>query len=270
MKTRIAPVLHPPRRMIFDVLLRTDGDAAIAIGQASHAWVSGQLAQAWGNERIPAPEPRDEVCLAAGQHDVGMAEWDLRPALNPDTGRPQSFLEMPLPVHVGLWTAAPGRLMTQSRYAALLVSMHGTALYAQRDTSAMSPVERDLVAHYLDSQRAFQDDLAVRLGADRPQLRRNQQLLWTWDAISLALCLHWDPLTLAEVPAPHGELDLDLELRAHQADHFTLDPWPFAGRPVRVRCEGARLDGRYETEPELQRALRQAPIVTLEFTLTPA
>ena len=267
---RIALGLYPPRRIIVDVLLRTDGDAVIAIGQASHAWVSGQLAQAWGNERIPAPEPREEVCLAAAQHDVGMAQWDLRPALNPDTGRPQSFLEMPLPVHVGLWTAAPGRLLTQSRYAALLVSMHGTALYAHRDTSSMSPVGRELVAGYLDSQRAFQDDLAVRLGADRSQLRRNQQLLWIWDAISLALCLRWDPLSLAEVPAPHGQLDLDLELRADGADQFTVDPWPFAHAPVRVRCEGARLDGRYETEPELRRALRQAPIVTLEFTLTPS
>ncbi len=252
------------------MLLRTDGDAVIAIGQASHAWVSGQLARAWGNARIPAPEPREEVCLAAALHDVGMAEWDLRPALNPDTGRPQSFLEMPLPVHVGLWAAAPGRLLTQSRYAALLVSMHGTALYAHRDTSSMSPPDRELVAGYLDSQRVFQDELATRLGADRPQLRRNQQLLWTWDAISLALCLRWDPLTLAEVPAPHGELDLDLDLRAREGDHFTLDPWPFAAAPVHVRCEGARLDGRYASEPELQQALRQAPIITLEFTLAPA
>jgi len=252
------------------VLLRTDGDAVIAIGQASHAWIAGQLARAWGNERIPAPEPREEVCLAAEQHDVGMADWDLRPVLNPDTGRPQSFLEMPLPVHVGLWTAAPGRLLTQSRYAALLVSMHGTALYAHRDTSSMSEVDRELVQGYLDSQRTFQDDLAARIGADRAQLRRNQQLLWTWDAISLALCLRWDPLSLAEVPARHGQLDLELELKLLGADRYTLDPWPFGPESVRMRCEGARLDGRYESDPELQRALRQAPIVALEFLLEPA
>ncbi len=251
------------------MLLRTDGDAVIAIGQASHAWISGQLARAWGNERIPAPEPRDAVCLAAEQHDVGMAEWDLRPALNPDTGRPQSFLELPVRVHVGLWTAAPGRLLTQSRYAALLVSMHGTALYAHRNTSSMSPVDRELVEGYLGAQHAFQDDLAARIGADRAQLRRNQQLLWTWDAISLALCLRWDPLALAEVPAPHAHLDLDLELRALGADRFALCPWPFAAESVRVRCEGVRLEARYDSEPALQRALRLAPIVVLEFMLEP-
>ena len=106
------------------VLLRPEGEAAICIGQASHAWLSGQLARAWADV-----EPREEVCLAAEQHDVGMAEWDLAPTLNRETGRPHSFMEMPLAVHLALWSAAPHKLVTQSRYAAMLVSMHGTALY---------------------------------------------------------------------------------------------------------------------------------------------
>jgi len=33
------------------MLLREEGDAVIAIGRASHAWISGQLARVWGNER---------------------------------------------------------------------------------------------------------------------------------------------------------------------------------------------------------------------------
>jgi Protein of unknown function (DUF3891) len=57
-----------------------------------------------------------------------MAEWDLRASLNPRTGLPYSFLELPLQTHLALWRAAPAKLLTQSRYAALLVSMHGTAL----------------------------------------------------------------------------------------------------------------------------------------------
>jgi hypothetical protein len=43
------------------VLLR-DGDGdVLAIGQQSHAWISGQLARAWGNDRFPVPEPWEEV-----------------------------------------------------------------------------------------------------------------------------------------------------------------------------------------------------------------
>src|SRR5436305_493748 len=83
---------------------------------------SGTLARAWGSALFAAPDPYGEVCLAAEQHDVGMAEWDLRASLNPRTGLPCSFLEIPLQTHLALWTAAPAKLLTQSRYAALLVS----------------------------------------------------------------------------------------------------------------------------------------------------
>src|ERR1700683_1776724 len=98
------------------MLLREQGDAVIAIGQASHAWISGQLARAWGNERFPAPEPREEGGLGGAQHDIGMAEWDLRPTLNRDTGLPHSFIELPVATHIGLWAAAPNKLLSQSRY----------------------------------------------------------------------------------------------------------------------------------------------------------
>ena len=49
------------------MLLCGDGDDLIAVGQPAHAWVSGQLARAWGNGRFGTPEPREEVCLAAEQ-----------------------------------------------------------------------------------------------------------------------------------------------------------------------------------------------------------
>ncbi|HEV2062489.1 MAG TPA: DUF3891 family protein, partial [Solirubrobacteraceae bacterium] len=196
-----------------------------------------QLARAWADV-----EPREEVCLAAEQHDVGMAQWDLAPALNPQTGLPQSFLEMPLEVHLGLWREAPQKLFTQSLYAATLVSMHGTALYEMRDLDRLDPEQADAVRAYLDEQRALQRDLAERIGASDEELRRNQRLLWTWDWLSLALCLEWD----------RGD---------------ALDPWPFARDEVTVRCEGRRLERRYASEPELHAALRDAPRVEVSFDL---
>jgi uncharacterized protein DUF3891 len=232
------------------VLLREEGDDVICIGQASHAWVSGQLARAWADV-----EPREEVCLAAEQHDVGMAQWDLAPALNPETGRPQSFMQMPLQVHLALWTAAPQRLFTQSRYAALLVSMHGTALYEMRDLDRMSDEEADAVRAYVAAQRALQGRLATEVGASDEELRRNQRLIWTWDWLSLALCLDWAPASLD-----------DLTLH----EDGVLDPWPFAHDEVEVRCEGRRLAGRYDDEAALHAALAKAPHVELRFALSPA
>ncbi len=229
------------------MLLREDGDAVVCIGQAAHAWVSGQLARAW-----KGVSPREEVCLAAEQHDVGMAQWDLAPALNPETGRPQSFMEMPLEVHLGLWSAAPQHLFTQSRYAALLVSMHGTALYEMRDLAKLSSADADAVRAYLAGQRALQVRLAADVGAPEDELRRNQRLIWTWDWLSLALCLRWAPASLD-----------DLTL----GDDGTLDPWPFAADAVELRCEGRRLERRHPDERSLHAALERAPRVDLRFVL---
>src|SRR5947209_5990721 len=148
------------------MLLREDARGVIAIGQPSHAWISGQLARAWGNDRFGQPEPREEVCLAAEQHDTGMAAWDRSPALNPDTGLPYSFIQMPLSAHLQAWREGPWRILSQSRYAALLVSMHGWRLYLQRDLGKLAQADADAVRAYMDQQRGFQEDLLATLRDD--------------------------------------------------------------------------------------------------------
>jgi hypothetical protein len=220
------------------MLLRPEGDATICIGQPAHAFLSGQLAAHW------RPKPSDEVILAATQHDAGMADWDAAPELNPETGLPQSFMEMDLSTHLRLWSHAPHRVLPQSRYAALLVSMHGTALYEMRRRKDAA------ILRYLDEQRALQARLGE--GLDGEEMRRNQQLLWAWDFLSLGLCLRWE-----------GRSVNGLTLEAD-----TVDPWPFATGSVQLHTEGRRLSGRYASDGELHEALAAAPWVSLDFELT--
>ncbi|HEY2603456.1 MAG TPA: DUF3891 family protein [Thermoleophilaceae bacterium] len=232
------------------MLIRQEPDGSfLAIGQASHAWLSGQLARAWGNERFGAVEPWEEVCLGAEQHDVGWALWDLDPAIDPDTGRPHSFISLPIAEKIALWSEAPRHMLSQSRYAALLVSMHGSALYERfppHDPDGLRIVER-----FLDEQRAFQARHSGGLDAD--QLRRNQKLVFAWDYISLALCLDWAPATVEDVPSAGEPVTLEL------AEDGELDPWPFRDERVELQAEARRLEGRFE----------DAPPVTLAFTLRP-
>src|SRR4051812_26477648 len=205
------------------MLLRPDGDAVICIGQPAHAWLSGQLARNWH----PAPEPYEEVCLAATQHDAGMADWDAAPELNPKTGRPQSFMEMALDTHLGLWAHAPHRVLTQSRYAALLVSMHGTALYEMRDLDRMPTEDADKVRAYLQEQRALQQRLGE--GLDREQVERNQQLLGIRYFLPLALCVQWGG-------------------RAARGSGYTVslfEPWQFRDESGTLRRGGRRLAARF-------------------------
>ena len=251
------------------MLVRPEAAGLLVIGQASHAWLSGQLARAWGNDSYERPCPREEVCLAAEQHDVGMSEWDLAPKLDAATGRPQSFMEMALEDHLQLWSAAPSKLLSQNRYAALLVSLHGCALYERRDLSRLTPSEANAVRGYLSRERARQERLIELLDADRAQVARNQRLVFAWDGLSLALCLGWSDHVAANVPAA-GDACADIRLTPvarNAPGHFLADPWPFEAPEVVVRCEGRRLAARHATEQELHVALEDAPAVALAFTL---
>ena len=231
------------------MLVRDDG---LVIGQPAHAWVSGQLARAWGNAAIPPPAPREPVCLAAEQHDVGWQDADLEP-LRGEGGRPLSFVEYPRPEHVAIWRGAARRLLAQSRYAALLVSLHGTALYGRFvDADAYPPEVAALIRAYLRDQRALQEELAA--GLDPAEVARNQRLIAALDALSLALC-HGRGATLEGVPGAGGPVTVrvqpggpDAAARDDRAvppgtatTAFTLAPWPFAAASLAVGCEARRL-----------------------------
>jgi hypothetical protein len=225
------------------MLVRDDG---LVIGQASHAWVSGQIAREWAGE-LPY---REHLILAATQHDVGMAEWDRRPTLDAETGLPTSFMRMPLETHLELWSAAPRKLVTQSRIAATAVSLHGTKLYERRDLSRLEPAQRDAVKAFLAGQEALRRSLG-----DIERQQEIQDLMFTWDWLSLGLCLGWAPSTFGE----------RLTLEEH-----TVAPWPFAPDEVTFVCEARRLTQRASTEDELHELLDRAPAEELRFTLTRA
>jgi hypothetical protein len=169
-------------------------------------------------------------------------------------------MELELDEHLEIWWRAAPLVVPQSPYAAVLVSMHGSALYERRDMTRLTPAEGDRVRAFLAGQRELQERLLTDLGADHRAVRRNQRLVWTWDSLSLGLLLDWAPFQLQEVPAAGGQLDIAV------ADG-TLDPWPFRTAAVTVRCHGRRLAGPYEDEEAMRAALAEAPWVTVEVEL---
>ncbi len=260
----------------------------LAIGQPAHAWLCGQFARAWGNERFGDVVPLAEVALAAEQHDVGMGPSDLAPARNPQTGLPRSFIEMGAAVNAELWRRGPIRLLPQSRYAALLAVMHGRRLYERRDLSTMAPDAVAAVARLLAESdeleskltAALRDDPVAAPDATAELIARNSDLVWTWDTLSLVLLLDGAPHTLRGVPAAGGGI-VDVEvLTVGQQDGLptlSLSPWPFrdhlcgsGGRDrVLVRTEGRRLEGTYDSDAALAEGLATAPWETIRFALVP-
>ena len=263
------------------MVLRRDDAGVLAVGQASHAWLCGQLARAWGNECFGAVEPLDEVALGAEQHDVGMARWDLEPTRHPDTGLPNSFMEMGARVNAGLWSRGPKRLVTQSRYAALMAIMHGRRLYEGFDIDGAGAADAEAVTAFQHHASELEDSLLEALRADPftaphatpDRVARNSQLVWTWDIISLALLLDWAPQSLEAVPTADGGV-MDIALAAVPGEGSSdlvrsLVPWPFDAREVRVHCEGRRLTAGVPDAEALAGGLAHARWETVEFTLVP-
>jgi len=249
------------------VLVRRDDEGALAVGQLSHSWLSGQLARAWGNERFPAPEPREEIVLGAEQHDLGWARVDLEPRLSAETGLPRSFIETTVDEHLGIWREAPDLLVTQSLCAALVVSLHGRSLSELRLGGAPDE-DKPALEQHVEAESSRQGRLRKQLALGQEATRVIQRQMWTWDGLSLALCNGWDTFTARDVPAAGGLVDI--ELTAGSGGTHLLAPWPLHDHRVVVRCEARRLAASYHDEAVMRQAFLDAAPITLEFELVDA
>ncbi|MEJ0018339.1 MAG: DUF3891 family protein [Acetobacteraceae bacterium] len=250
----------------------------LAIAQPAHAWLAGQLVRAWGNSGFPAPDPAEPVSLAAEQHDLGWHAWERMPTLNPATGRPHMFRELPVGTHTGLWREGVATAMAFGRYPALLVSLHGTGLYAAFDAAHAPPGDAAVVRAFLASQTALQDRLVAQLAADPAwrdavapeRLAASRALIALTDRLSLAICGGVTaPVTVQAAGLPAIAL-MPLESAPGDPCRLRMDPWPFRLRSVRVVCEGRPLPGRFQDEGTMRQALCDASAVTVVTDLVPA
>lgn len=247
----------------------------LCISQATHAWVAGQLARAWGRAPVSPFQPFEEVSLGTEQHDLGWIPWDTAPRLNPATGFPYNFTEMPLLDHLTIWSRGAEWMPQVSRYAGLLVSMHNRAL-CERFSHPKNDEEVQAVNSFLSRQASLEEKLLSSLQAD-PQYadwshgdvaHHNSRLVWIWDTISLHLCMGLsDEMAIEGVPGKEGATRLTLSPSA--PDEVTVSPWPFHVESLTVPCDGRVLSGRFTDDTTLQEAFQEAPTVTLRLRLQP-
>jgi hypothetical protein len=247
------------------VIHRADPEGTLLIGQPAHAWLSGRMARAW---KWPF-HPWEDVCLAAEQHDIGMAAWDARPELDHGTGLPYSFSSMPRDTHVGLWREASRLVLPQGRYPALLVSLHGTGLY-ERYVPA-DQLEAEPTRSYLEAERSFQDAMRRSLAPDQADVDDAVALVRCWDSISLFLCTASSTTSsVLSVPGCDGERPT-LELAWIDGDptRIQVEPWPFLEPSLVLPVDARLLTGRYQDRNAMLRALDEAPWRTITFRLSP-
>ena len=262
------------------MLHRQEAAGLVVITQPTHAWVAGCLARAWGNDYFGFFAPREEVCLGAEQHDIGWLLWERTPTLNPKTGYPHNFMEVPTQVHVDIWSNAKHLALPFGRYAALLVSLHGSGLYERFRSWQNSPQSsQEAVQEFLTQEKAFQEKLSANLSQDsyyalyaKPDIvERNRSLVAVWDSLSLAICMGvGSEQQFNQVPTALGETTIAIAPLDNHSKQIKVSPWPFQHSQVQLVYEGRVLPEKFQDETAMRTALESAEWISITTILNPA
>jgi hypothetical protein len=230
-----------------------DGGALVST-QEDHADLAAQFAAHWGNERFARLRPYETLVFAATYHDSGYREWEGKPPMNVEKGRPYAFRER-IPSFEAVELQAYKRNVEWVRaadpYAGLLVSMHRTGLWQNRYNVLTEPAMKlrnrspAVEAARREMEAAQKKDMRD-LGAGKPEFERelwhNYRALQVFDLLSLYFCCDgyageesFKEFRLAPVtPAYEGGEQVTLSIVPNGSGAVRMRPYPFDVSPLRV------------------------------------
>lgn len=228
----------------------------LLISQVEHARVSAELAAQWRVGSSPIsdtsiPEPvRTELLAAILHHDDGWAHWEADPAIDPSTGRPYSFMELPREQSLPLWHDSILRARQHGPLAGWAVAGHFVRLLVDSDDA-----ELDVSQAWLAEVSNWRQSWLNEWNADNRQLHTvtlaGQCLDWvrTFDWVSLWLCCKCpatpadelcEPMTVDEGMVPGAPVTFTPT--EQQADReprtVTVAPWPFTEPTLAIDALG--------------------------------
>lgn len=253
----------------------------LLIPQPQHAWLAGQLAAAWGNQRFAPPRPWPEILFACAEHDLGWAAWELAPTVNP-AGLPTDFLELPVPERIALWERGAALTAGSHPYVALLASLHGSRLLAVGlHARNHSPAERALLEQALARRAEREAALRARCAGlptcaawvTEEALATAVALLRLTDDLSLLACMGerwpWGE-ELAGLPDRDGATPT-FRVRRPAPETLVIEPYPFGSSPIALPVSGRWIPAEpLPSASALQTALATAPWRQFVATLQPA
>jgi hypothetical protein len=228
------------------MIVRTDGDALTLVTQPDHARLAHDILLGWQADGFPERGSRDVILLAAAEHDNGWLEPDAEPLVDPGTGLPYDFLDMPDPVKQGVWPRGIARLARVSTGAAALVAEHALTIYARYQGHA------DWQS-FFDTLRSAQTELLRGDPAAERGLPEDYRFLYLGDLLSLIFCNGWTQT-----------FEADGRRITLVGDELQVAPDPFGGAAVPLRVRSRRIAARrYASDAELRGAIAAALDVTI-------
>lgn len=248
------------------------GDNWLLVPQIAHARLSGQLATDWNEASLRAIEPRQELLTAISRHDEGWADWDAAPGVDPTTGRPLSFLEMPQSASIEIWQKSINSAEALGPLAAHVVSAHFTTLLQNAGTRwSADPRQFQIARKFLDEHSENRERWLAEWQQPNPTRRtrkvvdRALHYLQFFDMLSLWLCgaERFEPSTFQ---TPEGA---EVTFQPQGTGRFSMRPWLLAESPFTATVPVRRVPvGHYKS----REALAAGPFEfdELQFEITPA
>ncbi len=151
--------------MIRRTIFHDGAEHWLRIPQPAHAGLSGALAAAWQAPIVSYSPAVDEVRQAILHHDDGWADWERAPELDPESGVPYSFTELPRRRALELWNGSIAAAAALGPLAGSAVAGHFLKLL-ETSEDASEP----FALAWRDRNSALRDDLLERYAADHPDV----------------------------------------------------------------------------------------------------
>jgi hypothetical protein len=240
------------------VIVRDVGDSWQIVYQTDHADLSADFARAWAD----TGQRHESLVLGTERHDDGWAVWEQAPTIDGE-GRPVTFIDVPIPIHVAFYRAAIAAITEDDPYAGLLVSMHGVGIYKQRfgtDATLKASHEPDVqavVEAFVAEQETGWPARRAAAGAAEDESFADYFRLQLYDRLSLYFCMR--DVEAAEI--------VDYRLEPVTPWRVRMDPFPFRESPARFTLLRRVLPKRGWTRDDFRRELAATEPERTELTI---
>jgi hypothetical protein len=258
------------------IIRKQPNGEVMLLTQTDHSRLAGFLASHWGNSTFAPLQPYESVARAATFHDFGWLRYETNPQLNPKTGEPFTFQNLPFePWHLDAYQWCVDWLAGVDRYSALLVGLHRVGLWRSRFQTITYPEWKwgniklpDEIETYIAHTKPILDKEREEIGGHT--LWTNYRLLQVWDLLGLYFTCT-DPYDHAVEPVPteyDGQPLSGLRMSLHPLNdrHVVMDPYPLDVRPLELRIPFRRLEqASFPDVDSFRRVYFQTPIELMTY-----
>jgi hypothetical protein len=235
----------------------------VLVSQVDHAHLAGELANDW-REELPC---RDVLLPTIDRHDDGWRMWERSPTIDPATGHPRSFLEMPNAIAHDLWRRSIAGVEDLGPLAQYIVAEHFCRLRRSGDAHIDANVD-DFLREFIARGQAW----LAQWQAERPTLNTADiaeaavDWLQFFDRFSLWLCMA-ERHALHELALPNGTtLKLEPLAVAGETQVMRVTPWPWRSESRELVVTGIEIPARQlPSNEELRRELAAGQRKTLRW-----